>query len=65
MNNSENKLTLTDIFLNNYPSALIEEKGTKGNAVVYVNGQTAFSKADVNNASNWLIMMEAAYKRSL
>ncbi len=65
MNNSENKLTLADIFLNKYPSALVEEKGTKGNTVVYVNGQTAFSKADVNNASNWLTMMEVAYNRSL
>lgn len=54
------------IFLNTRPTANVTEKrNSKGDVIVYVNGQTAFNKEDRYNAANWIIMMENAYQRSL
>ena len=53
------------LFLNTRPTAIVtERKNSDGDAIVYVNGQTAFNKEDRYNASNWLTMMENAYQRS-
>jgi len=52
-------------FLQLYPQAIITEKKVNGDVIVYVNGQTAFNKSDVYNASNWLLMMKNAYLRAL
>lgn len=53
-------------FLQKFPTAIVTEKNNQnGDTIVYVNGQTAFNKSDRHNASNWLTMMENAYKRAL
>lgn len=57
---------MKNLFLAKFPNAKVTEyNDNNGDVVVMVNGQTAFNKEDRYNASNWLMMMENAYNRSL
>lgn len=57
---------MKDLFLAKFPTAKISQySSSNGDVIVMVNSQTAYNKEDRHNASNWLMMMENAYYRSL